>query len=120
VMCDSFVVAGHTDHIIPWEGAYRTTQVLGGDSQFVLSTGGHIQAILNPPGNPKASYLTSDEVPPSAAAWREGATQVRGSWWTHWHEWLGVRSGATRAAHKRAGTAVHPPLEAAPGRYVHL
>ena len=36
---------------------------MGGASQFVLSNGGHIQAILNPPGNPKASYLTSDELP---------------------------------------------------------
>jgi poly[(R)-3-hydroxyalkanoate] polymerase subunit PhaC len=120
VMCDSFVVAGYTDHIIPWEGAYRTTQVLGGDSQFVLSTGGHIQAILNPPGNLKASYLISDEVPATAAAWREGATQVQGSWWTRWHEWLGARSGVTRAARNRVGDAAHAPLEAAPGRYVHL
>ncbi len=85
VMCDAFVVAGYTDHIIPWDGAYRTTQLLGGDSQFVLSTGGHIQAILNPPGNPKASYLIADELPPTAAEWRDAATPVAGSWWTLWH-----------------------------------
>ncbi len=42
-MCDTFIVAGYTDHIIPWDGAYRTTQLLGGDSEFVLSTGGHIK-----------------------------------------------------------------------------
>ena len=120
VDCDSFVVAGHTDHIIPWDGAYRTTQVLGGDSRFVLSNGGHIQAILNPPGNPKASYLTSDTLPPTAAAWRESAAQVPGSWWTLWHEWLAARSGDTRGARTHAGDAVHPPLDPAPGRYVHL
>ena len=120
VDCDTFVVAGHTDHIIPWDGAYRTTQVLGGDSRFVLSNGGHIQAILNPPGNPKASYLTSDTLPPTAAAWRESAAQVPGSWWTLWHEWLAARSGDTRRARKLAGDAAHPPLDPAPGRYVHL
>jgi polyhydroxyalkanoate synthase len=120
VMCDSFVVAGYTDHIIPWDGAYRTTQLLGGDSQFVLSTGGHIHAILNPPGNPKASYLIADELPPTASAWRDAATQVGGSWWTLWHQWLGTRSGPTRARRRRAGSAGHRPLDPAPGRYVHL
>ena len=29
---DSYVVAGLTDHIIPWENAYRSTQLLGGDA----------------------------------------------------------------------------------------
>jgi polyhydroxyalkanoate synthase len=120
VACDSFVVAGYTDHIIPWDGAYRTTQLLGGDSRFVLSNGGHIQAILNPPDNPKASYLTSDSLPETAAEWREGATQVSGSWWTTWHEWLGDRSGPTRARRARVGNAAHRPLEPAPGRYVRL
>jgi polyhydroxyalkanoate synthase subunit PhaC len=120
VSCDSFVVAGYTDHLIPWDGAYRTTQLLGGESQFVLSNGGHIQAILNPPDNPKASYFTSDSVPATAAQWRDAATQVTGSWWTLWHDWLRQRSGTTRARRARAGNAAHPPLEPAPGRYVHL
>ena len=52
------MVAGYTDHLIPWDGAYQTTQLLGGDSRFVLSNGGHIQAILNPPDNPKAFVHT--------------------------------------------------------------
>ena len=46
---DSYVVAGSTDHIIPWENAYRSTQLLGGTPRFVLSTSGHIQALVNPP-----------------------------------------------------------------------
>ena len=66
VTCDTFVVAGHTDHLIPWDAAYRTTQVMGGDSTFVLSNGGHIQAILNPPDNPKAAYLVAETLPPTA------------------------------------------------------
>src|SRR5215203_142541 len=53
VMCDAYVVAGSTDHIIPWTGAYQTTQLLGGETEFVLSSSGHIQAIVNPPDNPK-------------------------------------------------------------------
>jgi polyhydroxyalkanoate synthase len=94
--------------------------MLGGDSRFVLSNGGHIQAILNPPGNPKASYLTSTAHPPTAAEWREGATQEAGSWWPLWHQWLQERSGPRRAKRAKIGNAAHPPLEPAPGRYVHL
>jgi polyhydroxyalkanoate synthase len=120
VACDTFVVAGYTDHLIPWDGAYRTTQLLGGESQFVLSTGGHIQAILNPPDNPKAGYLIGNDLPPTAAEWREQARQVTGSWWTLWHEWLTARSGGTRGRRNRAGNAAHRPLDPAPGRYVHL
>ena len=78
VTCDTFVVAVHTDHIIPWDAAYRTTQVMGGDSTFVFSTGGHIQAILNPPDNPKAAYLVSETLPPTAEEWRR--PRHRGRW----------------------------------------
>ena len=30
---DTYVVAGSTDHIVPWQAAYRTTQLLGGESR---------------------------------------------------------------------------------------
>ena len=42
---------GSTDHITPWQSCYAATQLLGGPRQFVLSTGGHIQSIVNPPGS---------------------------------------------------------------------
>jgi polyhydroxyalkanoate synthase subunit PhaC len=121
VMCDAYVVAGSTDHIIPWTGAYRTTQLLGGDTEFVLSSSGHIQAIVNPPTNAKSSYLTrAGSPPPDAEAWLDGADQHAGSWWEHWTAWLTARSGDKRPAPAQVGSAEHPPLEPAPGRYVHL
>ena len=55
VTVDSYVVAGIADHITPWENCYRTTQLLGGTTRFVLSTSGHIAALVNPPGNPKST-----------------------------------------------------------------
>jgi polyhydroxyalkanoate synthase subunit PhaC len=121
VDCDSYVVAGSTDHIIPWTAAYRTTQLLGGNSEFVLSTSGHIQAIVNPPSNTRSSYLTRPGEPPAQAEeWHEGATRQGGSWWEHWTAWLGARSGEQRPAPAELGDAAHPPLEPAPGRYVRL
>ena len=37
------------------EASYRTTQLLGGQITFILSTSGHIATMVNPPGNPKAA-----------------------------------------------------------------
>jgi polyhydroxyalkanoate synthase len=124
VTWDAYVVAGSTDHIIPWTAAYRTVQLLGGASEFVLASSGHVQAIVNPPGNGKASYWTSPPCRrvgvPAASVWREHAVEHRGSWWDHWLSWLGERSGARRPAPSKLGSDCHPPLEPAPGRYVHL
>jgi polyhydroxyalkanoate synthase subunit PhaC len=121
VRCDAYVVAGATDHIIPWTAAYRTTQLLGGDSEFVLGSSGHIQAIVNPPGNRKSRFLTRPGPPPAdPLEWRTSATTNEGTWWDHWLRWLGERSGDQRRAPARLGNRRHPPIEAAPGRYVHL
>jgi polyhydroxyalkanoate synthase len=121
VRCDAYVVAGATDHIIPWTAAYQTTQLLGGDSEFVLGSSGHIQAIVNPPGNRKSRFLTRPGPPPvDPLEWRAGATTNEGTWWDHWLRWLGERSGDQRRAPARLGNRRHAPIEAAPGRYVHL
>jgi polyhydroxyalkanoate synthase len=121
VRCDAYVVAGATDHIIPWTAAYQTTQLLGGDSEFVLGSSGHIQAIVNPPGNRKSRFLTRPAPPPAdPLEWRAGATTHEGTWWNHWLRWLGERSGDQRRAPARLGNRRHAPVEAAPGRYVHL
>src|SRR5690606_21441192 len=90
---DAFIGGGVTDHITPWKACYRTTQMLGGKREFVLSNSGHIQAILNPPGNPKAKYFVNDTLPPTADEWAASATEVQGSWWERWAGWLNERSG---------------------------
>ena len=58
---DSYIVAGITDHICPWQSCYASTQLLGGQTRFVLSTSGHIAAMVNPPDNAKASYQVGRE-----------------------------------------------------------
>jgi polyhydroxyalkanoate synthase subunit PhaC len=120
VTTDAYVVAGISDHITPWENCYATTQLLGGDTRFVLSRSGHVAALVNPPGNPKARYRVADggANPPSAEAWLEGASERSGTWWTDWASWLGERSGASRRAPRRAGNRRHPVLGPAPGTYV--
>jgi poly(3-hydroxyalkanoate) synthetase len=117
---DSYIVAGLTDHIIPWENAYRSTHMLGGTPRFVLSTSGHIQALINPPSpESRSSYRVSDLYPSSAEAWAEKASTVPGSWWPDYDQWLAERSGALKPAPKRLGNAKYKAHAKAPGTYVH-
>src|SRR3954447_15508134 len=113
---DSYIVAGLTDHIIPWESAYRSTQLLGGDSRFVLSTSGHIQALVNPPADEsRASYQIAGEHPATPEAWLEQAATLPGSWWPDYDQWLATRSGELVPAPKITQRGAK-----APGSYVHV
>jgi poly[(R)-3-hydroxyalkanoate] polymerase subunit PhaC len=115
---ESYVVAGVTDHITPWQGCYNTAKLYGERSTFVLSNSGHIQSLLNPPGNPKAVFWAGAAREPSPEAWLERATKHAGSWWPHWLEWIKARSGEMGSAPRELGSDENPPLDAAPGRYV--
>jgi poly(3-hydroxyalkanoate) synthetase len=116
---DSYVVAGLNDHIVPWENAYRSTQLLGGEKRFVLSTSGHIQALVNPPApESRSSYLVAGEHPAAPEVFLEQAAKMPGSWWPDYTEWLATRSGALKPAPKKLGGGGHRALGKAPGTYV--
>jgi poly[(R)-3-hydroxyalkanoate] polymerase subunit PhaC len=115
---DAYVVAGVADHLCPWQSCYRSTQLLGGRSRFVLSTSGHIASMVNPPGNQKASFRTAPENPPEPADWLGQATIEHGSWWPDYLDWLQRRGGGERARPRRLGAAGFRPGDPAPGTYV--
>jgi polyhydroxyalkanoate synthase len=123
VMVDNYIVAGSTDHIVPWRNAYASTQLLGGDSRFVLSASGHIQALINPPGRAGAEsrsrYQVSDEHPADPDEWSRVAVTKQGSWWPDYIEWLSTRSGAMKPAPAKLGSREHKAQAKAPGTYVH-
>ena len=118
VTVDSYVLAGIADHICPWTSCYRSTQMLGGDTRFVLSTNGHIAALVNPPTNTKSSFRVSQETPEDAADFLAANEPTPGSWWNDYVGWLTERSGAEKNAPKHLGDADHPVLGDAPGTYV--
>jgi polyhydroxyalkanoate synthase len=118
VEADAYVVAGIADHLTPWQNCYRSTQLLGGDSRFILSTSGHIAALVNPPGNPKTSYQTSKDNPADPQQWLRTAETQEGSWWPDMVAWLGERCGAEKRAPSRLGGGGLRPLVEAPGTYV--
>jgi polyhydroxyalkanoate synthase len=118
VTVDAYVLAGIADHITPWSSCYRSTQLFGGSTRFVLSTSGHIAALVNPPTNPKASYRTHSDSPPEAAEWLDAAETRPGSWWPDFVGWLTERCGDQKPAPKRLGNRRFTVLAEAPGAYV--
>jgi len=113
---DTYVVGAINDHIVPWQTSYKATHLLGGHVRYVLSSGGHVAGIVNPPG-PKAWYQAGKENVASAAKWREAAKQHTGSWWEDWTKWAGPRAGE-QVAPPAMGSKRYPALADAPGSYV--
>ena len=115
---ETYVVAGLTDHITPWKAVFNTARILGDDATFVLSSSGHLQSLLNPPTNKKASYMIGRAGPAGPEAFLSSAEKRQGSWWLDWREWLRQRSGDEVDAPKSLGDERHPVLMPAPGSYV--
>jgi polyhydroxyalkanoate synthase len=114
----SYVLATQEDHIVPWRSAYRTTQWVGGKSQFVLGASGHIAGVINPASKNKRSYWTGGKQGEEPERWLASATETPGSWWTHWSAWLKPHAGKEVAARSKPGNRKYPAIEPAPGRYV--
>ena len=117
VTVDAYVTAGIADHLCPWQACYRTTQLLGGTSRFILSTNGHIASLVNPPTNPKSTFQVADSTPADPKEWLAAAETVKGSWWPDYTSWLAERSGAEVPAPQDLGAGLDV-LADAPGTYV--
>ena len=113
-----YILATREDHIVPWQTAYRSTGMLGGDVRFVLGASGHIAGVINPAKKNRRSYWFGEKLAADADGWLEAATEVPGSWWSDWDGWLKQFSGGEKAAPKKPGGKAHQVIEAAPGRYV--
>jgi polyhydroxyalkanoate synthase len=118
VTVDSYVLAGSTDHICPWQACYRSGQLLGGTVRFVRSTSGHVAALVNPPTNPKATFRVAEDSLSGVEEWGASAQTEKGSWWPDLAAWLGDRSGAMKPAPGSLGTERFRVIENAPGSYV--
>jgi poly[(R)-3-hydroxyalkanoate] polymerase subunit PhaC len=116
---DSYIVAGITDHICPWQSCYRSTQLLGGRSRFVLSTSGHVAAMVNPPGNDKAKYQVAKDCPEDPQDWLRHAETCHGSWWPDYADWLAEHCGEEKVAPDEPGGSGLAPICDAPGTYIY-
>lgn len=117
VKADTYIVGAVNDHIVPWHASYASTGLLGGDTRYVLSSGGHIAGAVNPPSS-KAWFETSEAPTEDPEVWRAEATRSAESWWEDWADWSAARAGERVAAPSDVGSARHPALGGAPGQYV--
>jgi polyhydroxyalkanoate synthase len=118
IKVDSYVIAGVTDHITPWKGVHKTAQIMGDGTTFVLSSSGHLQSLLNPPSNPKASFMIGTVSKAGPDGFLTAAEKRKGSWWLDWRDWLHARSGEEVSAPASLGSARHSVIAPAPGTYV--
>jgi polyhydroxyalkanoate synthase len=119
IKAPTYVVSAINDHIVPWEAAYKTVNLVSGPVRFVLGNGGHIAGIVSPPG-PRAWHLvteTENALPPTGEAWRGVAERRNQTWWEDWARWSSESSGALQKP-PRLGSRKHKVLGDAPGQYV--
>ena len=84
----------------------------------MLSTSGHIAALVNPPGNEKATFRVNASCPRSRRRGSRARARRPAPGGTTGSAWLGERSGAKKTARKTLGGKGHKPLGDAPGSYV--
>lgn len=124
--CPVFVYGSREDHIVPWEAAFASMNLLNPKkpkaNRFVLGASGHIAGVINPASKNKRSYWVNDKNgktrPKTAAEWIEGATEQKGSWWPEWDRFLSEFGGKQVPAPKEPGNGKYRATEPAPGRYV--
>jgi polyhydroxyalkanoate synthase subunit PhaC len=117
----TYVLANKEDHIVPWQAAHASSQLFakkGANVRFIQGASGHIAGVINPPHKNKRSYAVGTALGKDAATWEAKAQTIAGSWWPDWTEWLAAQSGKRVKAKTTLGSKAHPPIEAAPGRYV--
>jgi polyhydroxyalkanoate synthase len=124
--CPVFVYGSKEDHIVPWEAAFASMNLLNPKkakaNRFVLGASGHIAGVINPASKGKRSHWVNQangrNRPKTAAEWFAGATEVKGSWWSEWAKFLAENGGQDVAPPAQPGNARYKPVEPAPGRYV--
>ncbi len=115
-----YFLATTGDHIVPWKTSFLATGLVGGETEFVLSDGGHVSGtVINHPVKSKRYYRTKGEDGNGPEHWRDTAEIHEGSWWPHWFEWLARHSGGGKVtAPESLGNRTHAELAPAPGTYV--
>jgi polyhydroxyalkanoate synthase subunit PhaC len=113
-----YLLASREDHIVPWKSAFRSKDLIGGGSRFVLAASGHVAGVINPPARNKRSHWINDDLESDPQTWLEAAEEKPGSWWPDWDSWMKSHSSGLIPASDKPGNMQYSPIEAAPGRYV--
>ncbi len=120
VKTPTYVQAGREDHIAPVQSVWKITHHFKGPVRFVLAGSGHIAGVVNPPEAQKYQYWINEEQVGTLEELIEGATEVKGSWWPDWIQWIDRKTdGKVPAKGARIpGKGKLKAIEDAPGSYV--
>ena len=86
--------------------------------EFVLAASGHVAGVINPASKNKRHFWQGGELGKGDEHWLKTATEVPGSWWSHWDEWLKAQGGKMIDAPTELGNEKYAELEPAPGSFV--
>lgn len=109
-----YMISMKKDHLVPWIAAFDSMKLFQKNLvKFVVGGSGHVAGVVNPPAKHKYSYWINDAIAETAQQWIDTATEIAGSWWNNWFEWLKPRLGKQVAARQ-----IENFLYDAPGKYV--
>jgi poly[(R)-3-hydroxyalkanoate] polymerase subunit PhaC len=117
-------VSTERDHVAPWRSVYKINLVSETDVTFLLTSGGHNAGIVSEPGHDGRHYRMARHASGAPyvdpETWYAAVATEQGSWWPAWATWLEQKSqGRSAPPTTGAPDKGYPPLERAPGRYVH-
>lgn len=118
-----FSVAGAKDHIVPWRSVYAGLKLYGGESQFVLSSSGHVKGLINPPIDNKYSFrvnIFNKTIPDDYQIWLNNSIEHQGSWWFYWKNWLTNINNEKLTVTTAKKFMLQDYLRDAPGYYINL
>ena len=118
INCPVYFLSAVEDHIAPWKTTFIGTELVKGPVEFVLAASGHVAGVINPANKNKRHFWKDGELGKGDEHWLGTATEVPGSWWTHWDEWLKAQGGELIDAPAELGNDKYVELEPAPGSFV--
>ena len=118
ITVDTYILAASADHISPWHDCYRTINMVGGATTFVLAKGGHAIVIARPPGAPPCQLPDQRHPRRRSGAVARRLRRQQG-------QLVGALERLDRETRPRQATAprhlgsdAHPVIGDAPGEYV--
>lgn len=116
-----YMQSSKEDHIAPYQSIYRGAKLFGGDVRMIMAGSGHIAGVINHPDANKYQHWLPKEgakLPDDVKEWQASLSELKGSWWPDWVNWLNARSGGMIEARQPGSDAKYPALCDAPGEYV--
>ncbi len=107
-------VSAVEDHIAPWRSTLQGANLFNGPKHFILTEGGHVAGVVNPPGDKAYSHRVLGQDGDNKVVEKNNTEIHDYSWWLTWLEWMQSRSGKKTMATLQNTSAIEP----SPGSYV--